>query len=48
MLLEDFITSEEADTLRGTCHDIIDQMHPEEHNTVFTTLEMKRVGHIYM
>ncbi|KAK3087152.1 hypothetical protein FSP39_002401 [Pinctada imbricata] len=46
-VLENFITEEEADVLLSECKKIVDDMNPEEHNTVFTTLEMKRTSDDY-
>ena len=41
--MEDFISAEDCDKLLSACHELVSDMKPEEHNTVFTTLEMKRV-----
>ena len=38
-----FASREEVESLKNEIHRIVDEMNPEEHNTVFTTLEMKRV-----
>lgn len=46
LLVEDFLSAEECDQLLSACHDLVTDMKPEEHNTVFTTLEMKRVSEL--
>lgn len=43
LLVEDFISTDDCDKLLSACHELVSNMKPEEHNTVFTTLEMKRV-----
>ncbi|CAG2234340.1 Phytanoyl-CoA dioxygenase 1,Phytanoyl-CoA dioxygenase 2,Phytanoyl-CoA dioxygenase domain-containing protein 1 homolog,Phytanoyl-CoA dioxygenase,Phytanoyl-CoA dioxygenase domain-containing protein 1 [Mytilus edulis] len=47
LLIENFITDEEADIIREECGKVVDDMNPDEHNTVFTTLEMKRTSDDY-
>ncbi|KAL3871707.1 hypothetical protein ACJMK2_039690 [Sinanodonta woodiana] len=47
LLIENFLSSEEADALQEECHRLVEDMKPEEHNTVFTTLEMKRTSDEY-
>lgn len=40
LVVEDFLTQKEIDSLRGGCHRIVDEMNPEEHaKIVFTTKE---------
>ncbi|XP_033732328.1 phytanoyl-CoA dioxygenase domain-containing protein 1-like [Pecten maximus] len=47
LLVDDFLKADEADALRQACHALVKDMVPEEHNTVFTTLEMKRTSDDY-
>ncbi|XP_052093444.1 phytanoyl-CoA dioxygenase domain-containing protein 1-like isoform X2 [Mytilus californianus] len=47
LLIENFITDAEADIIRKECDKVVDDMNPDEHNTVFTTLEMKRTSDDY-
>ena len=38
--MEDFLTREEIDSLRGSCHRIVDEMNPADHaKVVFSTNE---------
>ena len=47
LIIPDFADDETVDGLKKEIHRIVEAMNPEEHNTVFSTLEMKRVG-LYM
>lgn len=47
LLVEDFLSADDCDQLMSACHDLVTDMKPEEHNTVFTTLEMKRTSDDY-
>ena len=44
LILPGFASKEEIDSMKNEIHRIVEEMNPDEHNTVFTTLEMKRVG----
>ena len=43
LIIPGFATDTEINSLKNEIHRIVEEMNPEEHNTVFTTLEMKRV-----
>ena len=43
LILTDFADETTVEALKQECHRLVDEMNPAEHNTVFTTLEMKRV-----
>jgi hypothetical protein len=44
LILEDFVDDATVESLKSECHRLIEEMNPADHNTVFSTLEMKRVG----
>ena len=42
-----FASREEIESLKNEIHRLVEEMNPDEHNTVFTTHEMQRVGRSY-
>lgn len=47
LLIDNYFTAEECDSLIQECRKIVDDMNPDEHNTVFTTVEMRRTSDDY-
>ncbi|WAR24748.1 PAHX-like protein [Mya arenaria] len=47
LVLPDFADEETVEGLKKECHRLVEEMDPAEHNTVFTTLEMKRTSDDY-
>lgn len=43
LIIPDFADEATIESLKQECHRLVEDMNPAEHNTVFTTLEMKRV-----
>merc|ERR1712226_1640240 len=37
VVIENFITAEEADAMRAECYKLVDEMDPSQHHTVFST-----------
>lgn len=47
LILPDFADEATVESLKAECHKLVEEMNPAEHNTVFTTLEMKRTSDDY-
>ncbi|XP_060599353.1 phytanoyl-CoA dioxygenase domain-containing protein 1-like isoform X1 [Ruditapes philippinarum] len=47
LILEDFVDDATVESLKSECHRLIEEMNPADHNTVFSTLEMKRTSDDY-
>ncbi|KAH3801108.1 phytanoyl-CoA dioxygenase domain-containing protein 1-like [Dreissena polymorpha] len=47
LILPDFADDAMLEALKDECHRLVDDMNPEEHNTVFTCLEMNRTSDDY-
>ncbi|XP_078493824.1 phytanoyl-CoA dioxygenase domain-containing protein 1 [Ciona intestinalis] len=48
LALEGFLSETECDKLRGECMKIVDEMNPEEHNTVFSTDKHEQMESNYL
>ena len=40
LVIEDFATDEEVDSMRAACHVLVDEMNPAEHHTIFSTTQL--------
>ena len=45
-MLEDFITAAEADQLKKDCFNLIEEMNPAEHQTIFSTTSQVQMQQI--
>lgn len=39
-VVENFLNEDEVKNLRGACHKLVEDMNPDEHRTVFSTLKI--------
>ena len=45
MVIENFITAEEADAMRAECYKLVDEMDPSQHHTVFSTTKQVYISY---
>ncbi|XP_065576682.1 phytanoyl-CoA dioxygenase domain-containing protein 1-like isoform X2 [Artemia franciscana] len=47
VIIEDFLTQVEIETLRTACSDIVDKLDPNEHKCIFTTTDSRQASDLY-